>query len=126
MDDSNTPKTTTRKQGRHLRVPVLPDEEAAIKDNAARAGMSVAAYLRAIALGYPVRSVVDYQQVEELVKITGELERLSKLLEHWLNNDPRTAQFSEATLRAALARIMGNQEQMADTIRTVVRPRAER
>jgi hypothetical protein len=30
MDDSNNPKPT-RKQGRHLRVPVLPEEEAAIK-----------------------------------------------------------------------------------------------
>ena len=79
MDDSNTPKPT-RKQGRHLRVPVLPDEEATIKAYAAQAGMSVAAYLCAVALGYQLRSVVDNQQVEELVKISGELECLSKLL----------------------------------------------
>ena len=125
MDDSNAPKPT-RKKGRHLRVPVLPDEEAAIKDNAAQAGMSVAAYLRAVALGYQVRSVVDNQQVEELVKISGELERLSKLLEHWKSHDPRTPHFSEATLQTALNRIASNQEQVAQTIRAVVRPRAER
>jgi len=42
MDDSNNskPTPTTRKQGRHLRVPVLPEEEAAIKANAAQAGWS--------------------------------------------------------------------------------------
>ena len=125
MDDSNTPNPT-RKKGRHLRVPVLPDEEAAIKDNAAQAGMSVAAYLRAIALGYPVRSIVDNKQVEELVKINGDLGRLGGLLKLWLTDDPRTAQFGESTIRAALARITDNQDQLAETIRAVVRPRAER
>ncbi|VVE01149.1 conjugal transfer protein TraJ [Pandoraea nosoerga] len=44
-------KTMTRKHGRHLRAPVLPDEEAAIKRNAAAAGLSVAAYLRNVGVG---------------------------------------------------------------------------
>ena len=119
MDDSNTPKPT-RKKGRHLRVPVLPEEEAAIKDNAAQAGMSVAAYLRAVALGYQVRSVVDNQQVEELVKISGDLLKL------WLANDARTLQFGEGTIRGALARIINTQDKMVEVIRAIVRPRAER
>ena len=46
-------KPPTRKQGRHLRVPVLPEEEAAIKQKAAETGLSVAAYLRNVGLGYP-------------------------------------------------------------------------
>ncbi|MGZ8910888.1 MAG: plasmid mobilization protein [Methylococcaceae bacterium] len=68
----------------------------------------MAAYLRAIALGYSVRSMVDNRQVEELIKITGELERLSKLLEHWKNHDPRTLPFSASTLRAALTPIVSS------------------
>ncbi|CZL96332.1 conjugal transfer relaxosome component TraJ [Legionella pneumophila] len=38
MDDKL--KTPTRKNGRHLRVPVLPSEEIQIKSNAATAGSS--------------------------------------------------------------------------------------
>lgn len=123
--DTQSPHST-RKHGRHLRVPVLPEEEAAIKAHAAQAGMSVAAYLRAIALGYEVRSIVDNRQVEELVKINGDLGRLGGLLKLWLTDDPRTAQYGENVIRAALARVEDNQDQLAEVIRTVVRPRAER
>lgn len=128
MDDSNNskPTPTTRKQGRHLRVPVLPEEETLIKQCAAETGMSVAAYLRTLALGSPVRSVVDSQQVETLIGISAELERLTKLLQCWRNNDPRTAQVSEKAIHAALARIIDNQDKMTAAIRAVVRPRSER
>lgn len=47
-------KTETRKHGRHLRVPVLPEEEEEIKKRAKQTGLSVAAYLRNIGLGYQV------------------------------------------------------------------------
>lgn len=46
--------TMTRKSGRHLRVPVLPDEEEAIKEKARQAGLSVAAYLRNVGMGYRI------------------------------------------------------------------------
>jgi hypothetical protein len=124
MDDSNNPKPT-RKKGRHLRVPVLPEEEVLIKQCAAETGMSVAAYLRTLALGSPVRSVVDSQQVETLIGISGELERLEKLLTLWLANDLRTAQIGENVIRSALNRITANQAEMTAAIRAVVRPRSE-
>ncbi|MHB9831588.1 plasmid mobilization protein [Pseudomonas savastanoi] len=44
----------TRKYGKHLRVPVLPDEEQTIKENAANVGLTVAEYLRRLSLGYEV------------------------------------------------------------------------
>ena len=49
-------KTSTRKHGRHLRVPVLPSEEIQIKNNASNAGISVAEYLRRIGIGYHIQS----------------------------------------------------------------------
>ena len=54
MDDKT--KSPTRKNGRHLRVPVLPNEESKIKANAANAGLSIAEYLRRISL---VKTLVD-------------------------------------------------------------------
>ncbi|HAN7177711.1 TPA: conjugal transfer protein TraJ, partial [Escherichia coli] len=45
---------TTRKHGKHIRVPVLPEEEAIIKRNADAAGLSTAAFLRKVGMGYEV------------------------------------------------------------------------
>lgn len=42
---SNEIKEDTRKYGKHLRMPALPEEEAIIKENAARASLTVAEYL---------------------------------------------------------------------------------
>ena len=116
----------TRKNGRHLRVPVLPEEEMLIKTNAERAGLTVAAYLRNVGMGYEIRGIVDNNEVERLAKINGDLGRLGGLLKLWLTNDVRTAQFGETTIRAALARIEDTQNKMIDVMRSVVRPRAER
>ena len=116
----------TRKHGRHLRVPVLPEEETLIKTNAERAGLTVAAYLRNVGMGYEIRGIVDNNEVERLAKINGDLGRLGGLLKLWLTNDVRTAQFGETTILAALARIEDTQNKMIDVMRSIVRPRAER
>lgn len=116
----------TRKHGIHLRVPVLPEEETLIKKNAERAGLTVAAYLRNVGMGYEIRGIVDNNEVERLAKINGDLGRLGGLLKLWLTNDIRTAQFGETTIRAALARIEDTQNKMIDVMRSIVMPRAER
>jgi hypothetical protein len=121
MEKDNRHKT--RKHGRHLRVPVLPDEEVAIKQNAGAAGLTVAAYLRNVGLGYQIKGIVDNNEVEKLAKINGDLGRLGGLLKLWLTNDERTAHFSEATLRAVLSRIVDSQDRMVEVMALIVRPR---
>lgn len=82
-------KATTRKSGRHLRVPVLPDEEEAIKENARQAGLSVAAYLRNVGVGYKIQGVIDAELVCELAKINADQGRLGGLLKLWLTNNEK-------------------------------------
>jgi hypothetical protein len=123
MSEDNKPPTRKQYQ---LRVPVLPNEAAAIKQMAASTGLPVAAYLRNIGLGYQVRGILDNKRVEELARINGDLGRLGGLLKLWLTDDPRTAQYGEATIRALLSKIDDTQAKMHDVMRTVVMPRAER
>jgi hypothetical protein len=118
-------KQPTRK-ARQLRVPVLPDEEAAIKRMAASAGLPVAAYLRNVGLGYQVRGILDNKRVEELARINGDLGRLGGLLKLWLTDDPRTARFGESTIRALLSKIEDTQDNMHQVMQSVVLPRTER
>lgn len=118
-------KQPTRKE-RQLRVPVLPTEEAAIKKMAASAGLSVAAYLRNVGMGYQVRGILDNKRVEELARINGDLGRLGGLLKLWLTDDPRTLRYGESTIRALLSKIEDTQDKMHEVMRAVVMPRADR
>lgn len=122
----NDAKPTAGKRKHHLRVPVFPDEKQLIEEQARRAGMSVARFLRDVGQGYRIGGVVDYEQVRELARINGDLGRLGGLLKLWLTNDERTAQFGEATLRAVLSRIEATQDQMGQVMMNVVMPRADR
>lgn len=117
---------TGGKRKHHLRVPVFPDEKALIEEQARRAGMSVARFLREVGQGYRIGGVVDYEQVRELARINGDLGRLGGLLKLWLTNDERTAQFGEATIRAVLSRIEATQDQMGQVMLNVVMPRVDR
>ena len=110
----------------HLRVPVLPDEAQEIRRNAMSAGKTVAAYLRAVGLGYPVHDILDKHRVEELLRINGDLGRLGGLLKLWLTNDERTAAFGESSIRALLSKIEDTQSELLAVVRCVVLPKAER
>ena len=116
------PTPAATRKARHLRVPVLPAEEAQIKRLAAAAGLPVAAYLRKVGLGYRLQGILDHRRVEELARINGDLGRLGGLLKLWLTNDERTAAFGEATIRAVLAKIADTQDEMHAVMRAVVLP----
>lgn len=122
MEESK--KKPTRKE-RQLRVPVLPDEEAIIKEMAASAGLSVAAYLRNVAMGYQIRGILDNKRVEELARINGDLGRLGGLLKLWLTDDIRTAKFGKSTILSLLAKIEETQGKMQEVMRAVVLPRTK-
>ncbi|MCC8996228.1 MAG: conjugal transfer transcriptional regulator TraJ [Nitrosomonas sp.] len=110
--------TTIKKERREkkLRVPVLPIEEAEIKNKATDAGMTVAEYLRNLGMGYQVPSIVDSRQVDSLLKINGDLGRLGGLLKLWLTNDKRTKLIGKPELHMPLDSIRNTQNTMLDVI----------
>lgn len=111
---------TTRKNSPPLKVYCLPDERIQIEAQAKAAGLSLSTYLLRVGLGYRIKGMLDHKRVEELVRINGELGRLAGLLTLWLAHDPRTAAFSEHTLRAVLSKIEDTQDEMQEIMRTVV------
>lgn len=115
MDDKIKPPT--RKKGRHLRVPVLPDEETQIKSNAANAGLSIAEYLRRISLGYPIQSAIDKDYVLQLSKINADMGRLGGLLKLWLVQDRRVAHFDYTQIKALLDGIQSMQDAMFKVVK---------
>lgn len=63
---------------------MTPEEKAHIADLAAQTGMRGSAYLRAVGLNQPVRSVVDLKAVADLAHVNGDLGRVAGLLKLWL------------------------------------------
>lgn len=118
MKEKNNTKesSTTQKRKKHLRVPVLPEEELQIKSNAQKAGLGIAEYLRRIGLGCEIRSMVDEKNILELAKINGDLGRLGGLLKLWLTSDERVSHFNPKTIVALLERINQTQTAMLEAV----------
>ena len=77
-------KTEDGRRGRTLRFRVSDDEAEVIEDRAARAGLTLSAYVRAAALNHRIKSVYDLQAVGDLVRVNGDLGRVAGLLKLWL------------------------------------------
>ena len=76
-------------------------------------------------MGYPIRSIVDHHQIEELVKINGDLGRLGGLLKLWLSKEQSVGGIDARTIRETLKKIDGTQDQMLALMQKVLRPQAD-
>ncbi|MDD1962123.1 conjugal transfer protein TrbJ [Pseudomonas sp. 39004] len=84
----NEMKEDTRKHGKHLRVSVLADEEAIIKENATKASLTVAEYLRRLGLGHVIKGTLDAQYVLQIAKVNTDQGRLGGLIKLWPTDAP--------------------------------------
>jgi len=91
--------------------------------------MSVAAYLRALGVGYQPRGVVDRDRIDDMLRVNGDLGRLGGLLKLWLSDDAKLAAFDAGQVRqavlAALHRIDESQDQLRAVIARALRDRGE-
>lgn len=82
--DSIKEKSPGRRRGKPIEVWVTNEEKAKITAQAKEAGMARSAYLRALGLNTPIKSVVDLGAVTDLAKVNGDLGRVAGLLKLWL------------------------------------------
>lgn len=115
---------TTRKAYSPIKVYCLPSEREAIAENARAAGKSLSNFLLNVGQGYRIQGITDYERVRELARINGDLGRLGGLLKLWLADDVRTAAFGTETIHRLLERIEATQAEMAEVMKSIVRPRA--
>ena len=117
--------TKNRKHYPPIKVYCFPDEKQSIKQQADSTGLSKSSYLLRVGMGYPIRSIVDHHQVEELVKINGDLGRLGGLLKLWLSKDKPVMGIEARTVRETLKKIDQAQDQMLALMQQVIRPQAD-
>ncbi|HMS86206.1 MAG: conjugal transfer transcriptional regulator TraJ [Nitrospira sp.] len=116
---------TNRKDYQPIKVYCFPDERETIEEQARSTGLSKSSYLLRVGMGYPIRSIVDHRQVEELVRINGDLGRLGGLLKLWLSNEKSIGGIDARTIRETLQKIDRTQDQMVALMQKVLRPQAE-
>jgi len=125
MDNSDL-AGTRRREGRRrchrIEVWVTPDEKAAIAQSAANAGMRESAFLRALGLNVPVRSVLDLEAATELNKVSGDLGRVAGLLKLWLAEKRRIGA-EPAAVASMTDDFRMLQKQMRDLIHVAIRGR---
>lgn len=73
-----------RRRGKPIEVWVNDEEKETIAARAKEAGMARSAYLRALGLNTPIRSIVDLCAVADLARVNGDLGRVAGLLKLWL------------------------------------------
>ncbi|MEV1792925.1 conjugal transfer protein TraJ [Pseudomonas aeruginosa] len=83
-DEPKKSSRGTRPRRERIEVWVDAHEKAELTRKAAAAGMSNAAFLRAVGLNTPIQARADLEAVFELVKVNGDLGRVAGLLKLWL------------------------------------------
>ena len=118
----------TRKGCTPIYVYCLPSEKTDIEAKAMASGHSASSYLRNVGQGYPMRSILDYERIEALAKINGDLGRLGGLLKLWLTDDAKLARFDVAqmskTIVGVLEEIRSNQRAIREIMARIVTPLA--
>lgn len=114
-----------RSAGTPIKVYCLPAERQEIEAHANAAGLSLSNYLLKAGVAHELIKI-DPAQVDELVRINGDLGRLGGLLKLWLTDDHRAAHIGPSTIRAVLTHIDTRQEQMREVIKKVLVPRTKR
>ena len=128
MKDSAA-RSKRRRREQYLHIRVHAEEAEAIAAQARAVGMTVGAYVRAVAAGYQPRAIVDRERVHEMLRVNGDLGRLGGLLKLWLSDDAKLNHFDRGQIRqailAALRRIDENQADLRDVIRRAMRQGGE-
>ena len=114
-----------RKDYQPIKVYCFPEERETIEQQARSTGLSKSSYLLRVGMGYPIRSIVDHHQIEELVKINGDLGRLGGLLKLWLSKEQSVGGIDARTIRETLKKIDRTQDQMLVLMQKVLRPQAD-
>jgi len=77
-----------------------------------------------VGLGYKPRNVVDFDEVQRLVAVNGDLGRMGGLLKLWLTDDAKLDEFKPEEMRrivrGLLKRIEAGQEELREVAKSVL------
>ena len=83
-------KETKQKRTHHIDSRLTPEEYQMITSKAKATGYTASEYMRRVACGYPLQSMVDQLAVNELLQTRADLGRLGGLFKRWMTENEKT------------------------------------
>lgn len=65
---------------------VTEEEKKIIDESSLLTGLSRSDYLRSVALGHELKSAVDKERIQDMLRVNGDLGRLGGLIKYWLKS----------------------------------------
>lgn len=118
--DAPKKKRGGRPRGNCVDVYLTPEEKAAIAKMAAQSEMSYSAFLRSLGLNTPIRSILDRDVVDEMVRLGTDVRQAGSQLKRWLSADGKD-DAPEVNPEALLHELQALAEQMRVLMAKAVR-----
>jgi len=114
-----------QKRTHHIDSRLTQDEYHTIFSKAKATGYTASEYMRRVACGYPLQSMVDQLAVNELLQARADLGRLGGLFKKWLvDNDkkkPSLSSISYQEVENIVSKILENQERLLNIAKQIVK-----
>jgi hypothetical protein len=119
------PKEKKQKRTHHIDSRLTLDEYQMIMSKAKATGYTASEYMRRIACGYPIQSMVDQLAVNELIKARSDLGRLGGLFKKWLTEHEKTkpslGSRSYQEVNSIVSKILGDQERLLNIAEQIIK-----
>ena len=119
------PKEKKQKRTHHIDSRLTLDEYQMIMSKAKATGYTASEYMRRVACGYPLQSMVDQLAVDELIKARSDLGRLGGLFKKWLTEHEKTkpslGSRSYQEVNSIVSKILGDQERLLSIAEKIVK-----
>ncbi|MCP3932387.1 MAG: hypothetical protein GY705_25225 [Bacteroidetes bacterium] len=115
--DAQIKKSEKRaKNGKASHVRFTPAERKIAEAKAAQVGLSIPGLARVLVLGYSPLSEIDSDDIQELILLKNDQNRLGNLLKMWLSNKDKSRPFSTQDIHQLIAEIDDLMEQIEKKI----------
>jgi hypothetical protein len=118
---------SNKKQNRthHIDSRLTLDEYQMIISKAKATGYTTSEYMRRVACGYPLQSMVDQLAANEIIKARSDLGRVGGLFKKWLTEHEKTkpslGRRSYQEVNSIVSKILGDQERLLNIAERIIK-----
>ncbi len=121
----NDQRSKKQKRTHHLDSRLTPEEYYMIVTKAKATGYTASEYMRRVACGYPLHSMVDQLAVNELLQTRADSGRLGGLFKKWLTENekikPSLGSRSYQEVNSIVSKILKDQERLLNIAERIIK-----
>ena len=119
------PKEQKQKRTHHIDSRLTPEEYHMIVSKAKATGYTASEYMRRVACGYPLQSMIDQIAVNELLQVRADSGRVGGLFKKWLSENekikPPLGSRSYQEVNSIVSKILEDQERLLNIAERIIK-----